>query len=114
MDITLIWFPLMKMIVTLILGYGAYYFIKTKREKVAIWYVFLLTLFWIFMPIKYDATNSVERHEVTQKMRTEQYKEVRREATVKQTTKPTFQERMDAESKRSTQANEKVRDGIID
>lgn len=114
MDITVIWFPAMKMAVTLGLLYGAYFFIKTKRNKVGTFYIAMLIAFWILMPIKYDGTNSVERSVATQEMRTQQYKEVREDKVVVQTPKPSFEERMALELARSIKANKRVTNEIVD
>ena len=113
MDITLIWFPLLKAFVTLGLIYGVIYFIRRKFYKVAGWYGFILIMFWIFMPIKYDGTNSVERHQVTQQMRTADYKSVTSDATVVHVKKLTFDERMALEAQRSKEANERISNEII-
>jgi hypothetical protein len=113
MDITIIWFPLMKFGITSILIYGVYYFFKTKRKTMAVWYTVMLVAFWIFAPLKYDATNSVERNKVTQKQRTWQYKSVTSDAKEIHTVKPTFEELMIEESARSEKANKVVTDEIV-
>ena len=113
MDITLIWFPLMKFAVTVGLLYGVYYFIKTKRNKVATLYGAMLVVFWIFTPFRYDGTNSVERNVVTQEIRTQQYKEVRAEEKVVVTKKPSFEERIALEIARSIEANKVVTNDIV-
>ena len=113
MEITLIWFPLMKAIFTAILIYGAYYFFKTGRRTIGFWYTGMIVVFWIFMPIKYDGTNSVIQGELNRDARTQQYKEVAIDKTVTHTKKPTFAERMKAEDERSAVANTKVLDEIV-
>ena len=113
MDVTLIWFPLMKAVFTALLIYGAYYFWKKEKTIIAIWYTVLVLVFWLMMPIKYDGTNSVERSVVTQQMRTEQYDEVKELAVVIETKKPTFTERLEAEAMRSEIEDAKTRGELI-
>jgi len=113
MDITLIWFPLLKFIVTAGLLYGVYYFFSKKNTAIGIWYLVLIGIFWAFMPIKYDGTNSVERSKSTQKMRTAEYRNVVKTTEVVHTKKPTFAERMAAEEARSAEANQKVTNEIV-
>lgn len=113
MDITLIWFPVLKGIITLGLLYGVYYFIKTNRTTVGLWYVGILVFFWVLTPFRYDGTNSVKQNVQAQELRTDQYKEVAIEKTVVTTTKPTFAERLEAEQERSHRENMKVIDEIL-
>jgi len=113
MDITLIWFPALKMLFTLLMIYMGVYFIKKKKYRLSAYYAFVLLLFWILMPIKYDGTNITERNIQTQNQRTINYKSVTSDAIIIQTKKPTFAERMKAEDKRSKNANIKVQNEIV-
>lgn len=113
MDITLIWFPIMKGAITTLLIYGAYYFFTSNRIKIGYWYVGLLIAFWIFMPLKYDGTNSVEYREVSTGMRTSEYKDVVSKSIETHTKKLTFDEKMLIETERSQRANENIQKEIV-
>tara|TARA_R110000772_G_scaffold5454_4_gene19506 strand:+ start:14590 stop:14937 length:348 start_codon:yes stop_codon:yes gene_type:complete len=113
LDITLIWFPLLKFAFTAFLLYMGYYFFKKKNNLVGTWYLITIVLFWVFMPIKYDGTNSVERNVVAQEMRTQEYKEVREDKVIIKTSVPTFVERMRTENARSLEANKAVTNEIV-
>ena len=112
-DITLAWFPALKILFTIGFIYGGYYFYKTKRYKVSVFYALILALFWIIMPIKYDGTNITQHNIQTQNQRTIDYKSVTSDAIIYTTKKPTFEERMKAEDERSEDANQKIIDEII-
>lgn len=114
MELTLIWFPLLKGAITALLLYLAYYFFKSKRKKIGYWYVGLLVAFWVFAPIKYYGTNSVERNVATQNMRTQQYAEVIENNVPVYSELPTFAERMRIEDEYSKRKNEEVQNDIIE
>ncbi len=113
MDITLAWFPILKILFTIGFIYGGYYFYKTKKYKISAYYAFILILFWILIPIKYDGTNSTQHNIRTQNQRTMQYESVTSDAKIIQTKKPTFAERMKLEDERSIKANTKITNEII-
>ena len=65
------------------------------------------------MPIKYDGTDSVKRHQVTQEMRAVEYRSVSSDAKIINTKKLTFDERMALEAQRSKDANERISNEIV-
>ena len=113
MELTLIWFPILKFLISIGLAYGVYYFFKKGNNKIGIIYTVSLVIFIIFIPIKYDGTNIKEYHIQSVKQRTNQYKSVMSEANIVTTKKLSFEERMKVESERSTKANKEVKNEIV-
>ena len=109
MDITVIWFPLLKGVLTSALLYGMYFFVKRKHTILAVWYGIFLIMLWVFTPIKYDGTNSVARSVETQHMQKSRYSDIVFDAVKVESKRLTFDERMEAEALRSVKANEKVK-----
>ena len=113
MELTFIWFQLAKFIITIAFIYLIYIMYKKNYTKVSITLALLLGLFWVFMPIKYDGTNTSKNHQVTQDQRTRQYRTVTMDAIIIEDRKPTFKERMEAEELRSTEATKKTYNEIV-
>ena len=79
--------------------------------KTSAFYAIALIVFWSLSPIKYDGTNSTQHKLQSVKAKTIQYRNV--DATIVETKKLTFDERMAAEDARSKAANKKVHDEIV-
>ncbi len=114
MDITLIWFPITKFILTIGLSWTTYYLYNKGKKKWATFQLVLLAIVWLFNPIKYDGTNIKDNHIMTEQERTIQYRRIREDSAPVYTKKLSFEERLKAEEEYSRKANQKVKDEIID
>jgi len=114
MNITLIWFPIAKLLLTIGLLYGVYFFVKKKQLKTALFFGITIVLFWLMSPVKYDGTNSVQRSIETQQLRTIEYDTTTDSSDIVHTSKLSFEERMLLEEQRSNKANQKIQKDIIE
>ena len=113
MDLTIAWFPTLKLLFGLGLIGISFYFYKKEKIKLAIGFAILALFLMILSPVKYDGTNSTKYNIKAQKDRTGFYNSVTSEARIIETRTPTFKERMDEESKRSIKANNKIINEIL-
>jgi len=111
MELTVAWFPILKMVIAVALIVMNVYLYKKGMKKTGIAVtVVILVIAW-FIPVRYDGTNTSSNHKRTEQARTIEYKNVDR--VIVTTIKPTFAERMEAERARSNEANQKVYDEIV-
>ena len=113
MDFYVAYYPMIIAFVQLLILFASYKLWRAGKYKSAAALVFASAVLYIYAPVKIDGTKTKQYHKHSVAERVSEYREISKDATIIETKKPTFEERMKAEAERSKAENEQIEKELL-
>jgi len=113
MDFYVAYYPMIIAALQLIILFASYKLWRAKRFKTAFALIVISAAIFFFAPVKIDGTKTKQYHKHSVAERVSEYMEISKNSKVIQTKKPTFDEVLREEERRSDNENKKIEEELV-